>query len=120
MKNVRVRDIAAEVAAETGMTEPEALEAVWATFDAIARSVAGGARVRVTNFGSFEPVVRPSRRSRNPQTGGTFMTVEHSAPRFRATGEYPEMVRRGDVNGSIRKVAAQSSRTPAAVKSVSE
>ncbi|MFF0139732.1 HU family DNA-binding protein [Streptomyces sp. NPDC005227] len=104
MKNVRVQDIAADVANETGMTEAEALAAVWATFDAIARVVAGGARVRVTNFGSFEPVVRLSRRSRNPLTGERIMTVEHTAPRFRATGEFPEMVRRGDGGGSIRKV----------------
>jgi integration host factor subunit alpha len=51
------------------LTKAEAAEIVDSIFQAVKSTLAGGRAVRITNFGTFQVVERPSRRGVNPVSG---------------------------------------------------
>lgn len=59
---------------------------------AIIRAVADGAAVKVTGFGTFEPVHRKSRAGRNPQTGKPVTVPARTAPAFRPAAAFKNAV----------------------------
>lgn len=84
--------------------EPTAVDdIIFATCEEIARLVAGGGKLSISNFGTFRPHVLPARNGRNPQTGELLRVPEITLLKFVATGYSKNMVRHGDSNGSIRK-----------------
>lgn len=100
---LNMRDVARIVAKETGLTTLQAQSALWAGLDAIARATAADERVTFTNFGTFESWERPAHVARNPQTGEMFDAPAKRVVRFRPTGRINDMVRNGDITGTIRK-----------------
>ncbi|WP_406168957.1 HU family DNA-binding protein [Streptomyces sp. NBC_00996] len=109
---MNVRQLAAIVANDTGLTDSEAEDAVWATLDAIARTLAAGEPFSVSNFGTFETRIRKPSKAMNIATGETLTVAAHNVARFRPTGRLRDMVRYGDTTASIRKLP-QGSRTAA-------
>jgi DNA-binding protein HU-beta len=77
-------ELIAEVANKTGLTKTAAGEAVDATFDAIAASLAKGDEVKIAGFGSFVVSERAASEGRNPRTGETIKIPAQKAPKFRA------------------------------------
>jgi integration host factor subunit beta len=52
-------------------------------FDEIIDTLAGGARVELRGFGTFEPVDRKARTGRNPRTGEAVEVDAKRVPRFK-------------------------------------
>jgi len=101
---VNVRQLAAVVADDTGLTLSDTEATLWAAFDAIARTVAAGESFTLSNFGTFEARVRKPGKHQNIATGETVAIPEHRVARFRPTGRLRDMVRDGDATGTIRKL----------------
>lgn len=77
-------ELAALVAAKTGLTKKAALEAVDATFGAVKDSLAEGKKVSVAGFGSFEAKERKARTAINPRTKETVEVAATRVPKFTA------------------------------------
>ena len=78
------KDLAAHLAAETGVTRAAADRMVGAVFSAIADALARDEPVAVAGFGKFTVRSRPERRGRNPQTGAPVTIAASRAPSFKA------------------------------------
>ncbi|MFJ3097389.1 HU family DNA-binding protein [Streptomyces hydrogenans] len=103
--------LAEAVAAELDIPAADGRAAVQAVFDVIARAVAGGHPVAVTNFGTFLPVDQPARTRRNPQDGSPLEVPAHQDVRFRVSPGLRTTVRTADpVRATIRK-RPQTART---------
>ena len=77
-------ELAALVAAKTGLTKKAALETVDATFDAVKAALAEGKKVSVAGFGSFEAKERKARTAINPRTKETVEVAATRVPKFTA------------------------------------
>ncbi|RMH15357.1 MAG: alpha/beta fold hydrolase [Acidobacteria bacterium] len=66
-----------------GLSKRDARRLVEAILGTIKELLARGERVRIPGFGTFETVVRPARRGRNPKTGGAIPIAARTALRFR-------------------------------------
>ena len=78
------KELAAAIAAETGLTKKDAEAALNAFVDVVTEELKKGEKVQLVGFGTFEVSERAAREGRNPQTGET-MTIEASkAPKFKA------------------------------------
>ncbi|MER6515218.1 HU family DNA-binding protein [Nonomuraea sp. NPDC001636] len=96
--------LAEAVATELDIPHADGRAAVQAVFDVIARAVAGGHPVAVTNFGTFLPIEQPARTRRNPQNGAPVDVPEHRDVRFRVSPGLRATVRTADpVRATIRK-----------------
>lgn len=78
------QDIVAKVVEATGLTKKDAKNAVDAVFDTVSDYLAGGEKVQVIGFGSFEVRDRAERTGRNPQTGKEIKIPATKAPVFKA------------------------------------
>lgn len=81
------------VAGELELTQKEVTAVVEATFATIADTMAEGEEVSIPNFGKFVAVTKAARECRNPQTGETFMSEEHMAPKFKPSSVLKEQVK---------------------------
>ena len=78
------------LAQHTGLSPKDARTAVDALFDTegntglIAAELAGGGKVTISGFGTFETRGRKSRQGRNPRTGETISIPASRAPAFKA------------------------------------
>jgi DNA-binding protein HU-beta len=96
--------LAEAVAAEMGISRREGKRAVEAVLGIIARSVAGGHPVNVTNFGTWIPVQVDERTARNPATGEPVVVPARQELRFRQSPRLQELVREADPEtATIRK-----------------
>jgi DNA-binding protein HU-beta len=69
---------------KTGWSRREAETAVKAVLDTVTDSVAGGEKVTLPGFGTFEKRERAARTARNPQTGEAIKVKKTSVPAFKA------------------------------------
>lgn len=85
-------ELVAAVAAKVGMTKTDTEKVVNAFIDVVEEAVAGGDKVQLLGFGTFEVTERAERTCRNPQNG-EMMTVEAcKAPKFKAGKAFKEAV----------------------------
>src|SRR3954463_2198866 len=96
------------VADKLGASKKEAGDAVDAVLDSIISEVAGGTKVSITGFGSFEKVKRPARTARNPRTGESVKVKASSAPKFKAGQGFKDIV-----NGEKKAPAATAAKAAA-------
>jgi DNA-binding protein HU-beta len=89
-----------------------AADAVDAVLDAIIRAVAGGDRVSITGFGSFEKVERAARYARNPQTGERVRVKKTAIPRFRPGQGFKDLTSGAKKMPKSGSAAAKASPTP--------
>ena len=87
------RELAAQVAASTSLSQSDADAAVSAVFSAIADALAGGETVTIAGFGAFSTRSRPARPGRNPRTGETITIAASTAPSFKAGKTLRDAVR---------------------------
>lgn len=91
--------LVAAVAAESGYSKAEVRAVLQALFNVIGRTVAGGHKVTVTNFGTWRR--RVVRYTHNPNTGEPAGPTAGVA--FRCTGRLSEWVRSGAAAGTLAK-----------------
>jgi DNA-binding protein HU-beta len=80
------------IAASADITKKEAGLVLTVTLDEIIQSVAGGNKVTLVGFGSFEPKKQSAREGRNPATGEAIAIPARTAPKFHAGKEFRERV----------------------------
>jgi len=80
------------VADEANLTKAQTQEAVRALLKTITQVVAGGDKVTLVGFGSFEPKVRSAREGRNPKNGETIQIPAARVPTFSAGKAFREAV----------------------------
>lgn len=78
------KELVDAVAESTGATKAHAGDAVDAVFGAISSSLAGGNKVQVVGFGTFEVRHRAAGTARNPRTGEAVNVLARNAPAFKA------------------------------------
>lgn len=84
--------LAGTVSGRTDLS-PKAVDAVLAAaFEEIAAAVAGGERVAVAGFGTFERRDRSARTGRNPQTGQSIEIPAGVVPAFKAAAGFRQLV----------------------------
>ncbi|MFB6955515.1 HU family DNA-binding protein [Streptomyces sp. NPDC056309] len=89
------------VAAELGTSHEKGHEAVSAVLNVIARTVAAGHPVAVSNFGTFLPKQQPEHTARNPQTGASVTVPARSRLRFRPSPQLQDAVEAGDWKAAV-------------------
>lgn len=80
------------IASKTQATKKEVDAVLSATLETIMDAVAGGEKVTLVGFGTFEPRKRAAREGRNPQTGKTIQIPETTVPAFSAGKQFKDMV----------------------------
>lgn len=108
-KSLLIDDVAAKLGSRA-----VAADAVEAVFDYLVRALANGKPVSVTGFGTLEPVDRPARFARNPQTGERVRVEATRAVRFRPGASLKALVdgsKSLPVEGSAIKKAPKTPRT---------
>jgi DNA-binding protein HU-beta len=79
-----IADVTKAVAAQTGMTQAAAREAIDAVIDTIS-SLAAGETVSLRGFGTFKTKQYAAREGRNPQTGEAIKIKAKSKLTFKAS-----------------------------------
>lgn len=81
-------DLVDALASSAEMTKADASRAIDALFSTsdgvISTALAGGKRVQITGFGTFEAKHRKARMGRNPRTGQAIHIAATKTPSFRA------------------------------------
>lgn len=72
------------VAAKTGLSQKEVNAIITVLTEAIEEAVAGGEKVTLVGFGTFEPRQRQAREGRNPRTGKPMQIPATTVPAFSA------------------------------------
>ena len=85
-------DLAAAVAAKTGMTKKASSDAIDAVFEAITEALAKKDKVQLIGFGTFETTKRAARTGKNPQTGESIKIPASVAPKFKAGKALKDLV----------------------------
>lgn len=85
MANYTRKDLARDLAAETGITQATAQQVVDGVFSQITERANGGDKVAIAGFGKFELVTRPARTGRNPATGASIDIPEKQVMKFTPT-----------------------------------
>ena len=73
-----------KIAAESGLTKKDAGKAFGATVTAITAALAGGNKVTIPGFGTFEVRARAARTGKNPRTGEAVKIPACKVPAFKA------------------------------------
>lgn len=92
MNKTELRDAIAQHADLTNAQADKALEAV---VSSITNAVAGGDKVTLPGFGTFEARQRNARTGRNPQTGESMEIAASTAPAFKAGAAFKQAVNKG-------------------------
>ncbi len=80
------------IAEKTGHTQVDTLKTLDALLETIEATVAGGDKVQLVGFGTFEPQHRAARTGRNPQTGEPIEIAEATLPKFSPGKSFKERV----------------------------
>jgi DNA-binding protein HU-beta len=88
-------DFIARVAEQTGASKKLTRQVIEAALDTIAHSLAGGEKVVLTGFGTFELRTRQARRGVNPQTRQEMTIPASRTPGFSASNSLKDLVRAG-------------------------
>ena len=81
------------IATKTDTPKTKATDIVNAVFDVIEETVAGGDKVAIPSFGTFERKYKEARTVRNPQTGENMMSEAKNVPVFKFGKEFKEKVK---------------------------
>ena len=84
MSNLTKRNLAIQIAEETGLTQMQVLDVIQKTFDGIVEALRNGQSLEFRRFGVFDVKVRKARIGRNPHKPEQDITIpEHRVVRFR-------------------------------------
>ena len=80
------------IADKTDQTKVDAANFLDALLETIEATVAGGDKVQLVGFGTFEPQHRAARTGRNPQTSEPIEIAEATLPKFTPGKSFKERV----------------------------
>jgi len=80
------------LAKRTGQTMTDTLHNFDLLLEIIETAVAGGDKLQLPGFGTFEPNHRAARKGRNPQTGEAIDIAESTVPKFTPGKSFKERV----------------------------
>ena len=80
------------VAEKTGFSKKDADKAVAAVLDSISEALAGGEKIQLVGFGTFEVRDRAAREGKNPATGEKITIAATKGPAFKAGKALKEAV----------------------------
>ena len=80
------------ITASADITKKQADFVLTVVLDQIIEAVAGGNKVTLVGFGSFEAKKQAARTGRNPATGEAIAIPERIVPKFHAGKEFKERV----------------------------
>ena len=86
-------DLTTAIAENTGLSASQAQSALEAALEAIVSAVAGGDKVTLPGFGTFESRERAARTGRNPQTGAAIEIAAGRSPAFKPGTQFKDRVR---------------------------
>lgn len=86
------KELIANVAAETGMTQVDVSEVMDAFVKAVTENVAKNDKVVVQGLGSFELKEKAERTGRNPHTGEEIKIAASKAVGFKATKSFKDFL----------------------------
>lgn len=89
------KELVEAVVRETDLTAAQADAALAAALTGVVTAVAGGERVTLSGFGTFEPRQRAARSGRNPQTGEPLEIPAGRAPAFKPATAFKQAVSAG-------------------------
>ena len=81
-----------QIAEKSGLTKKDSEAALNATIDAITSALAGGDKVSLVGFGTFEVKERAARMGRNPRTKEEVQIPASKAPVFKAGKQLKDAV----------------------------
>lgn len=84
-KSLSLRDLADSLAEKLDISKAGAYDALAETFAGIGKTVHGGGKVSVYQFGTFSLRERKARTGRNPQTGETIKIAPSKSLVFKAS-----------------------------------
>ena len=77
-------ELIAAVAAKADLSKKDAEAAVKAVIDSVSEALAGGDKVALVGFGTFEVKTRAARTGKNPRTGEAIEIPAAKVPSFKA------------------------------------
>ena len=80
------------IADKTDQAKADVAKVLDALLETIEATVAGGDKVQLVGFGTFEPQHRAARTGRNPQTGEPLEIAEATLPKFTPGKSFKERV----------------------------
>lgn len=80
------------VASKAGVSQKEANAVLKAFVEAVKEALAGGEKVQLVGFGSFQAKHVPARQGRNPKTGEPIHIPPRKKPIFKAGKALKELV----------------------------
>ncbi len=86
-------ELVARVAEKAGLTKKDSEKAVSAVFECIEETLAGGEKVSLVGFGTFELRPRKGREAKNPRTGDTVWVPAAWVPALKASKALKEKVK---------------------------
>ena len=86
------KDLVETIAREADLSTAQADAALKALVDGVVAAVAGGDKVAIAGFGTFESRQRSARTGRNPQTGETMEIAASKAPAFKPAAAFKNAV----------------------------
>ncbi len=86
-------ELAAAVAAKTGLSKKDSEAAVSAVLDSVKDALAEGDKVSLIGFGTFSVKVRAARTGLNPRTKETIEIPEAKVPAFKAGAALKDAVK---------------------------
>ena len=86
------QDLIAKVAQAVSLTKKQAAEVLDVTFETIEEAVAGGEKVQIIGFGTFEAKTRAAREGLNPRTKEPIKIAQSTVPGFKAGKRFKEKV----------------------------
>lgn len=85
-------DLVDAIAAKAEVTKKDAERVLTAVLDEIMDAVAGGDKVTLVGFGTFEQLHKQGRQGRNPRTGEELTIPAMTVPKFNPGKVFKEMV----------------------------
>lgn len=85
-------ELISQVSEKSDMTKKDAEKAVSALLSTIEEALAGGDKVQLVGFGTFEVRERAARKGRNPQTGEEIEIAAARVPVFKPGKSLREIV----------------------------
>ena len=76
-------ELISAIAEKSGLTKKDSEKALKAFEEAVICELAGGGKVQLVGFGSFDVVERQARDGRNPRDGKPMKIKASKAPRFK-------------------------------------
>lgn len=87
------KELIEKIAEKSGLTKKDSEAALNAFIDAVGGALAGGDKVTITGFGSFEVKERAERQGRNPATNEPMLIKASKSPKFKASKTLKEIVK---------------------------